>query len=97
VTLRFTPRALAEAKRKKSWWLENRPAAPDLFEDELTAVLDASLATPTLGRQYPARFAVKVRRVLMPRTCNHVYFAVNDSEVVVLSVWGAQRSSGPQL
>ena len=32
--LRLAPRALSEAKRKKTWWLKNRPAAPDLFEEE---------------------------------------------------------------
>lgn len=37
--IRFTPRALAEAKRRKTWWLKNRPAAPELFENELGATL----------------------------------------------------------
>jgi plasmid stabilization system protein ParE len=60
--LRLAPRALAEAKRKKTWWLENRPSAPDLFEDELRATLDAILSTPTLGTEYSARFTVQVRR-----------------------------------
>jgi hypothetical protein len=30
--LRWARRALAEAKEIKSWWQENRRAAPDLFE-----------------------------------------------------------------
>ena len=34
MTLRLTPRALAEAKRIKSWWRRHRVAAPDLFEQE---------------------------------------------------------------
>jgi plasmid stabilization system protein ParE len=62
--LRLTPRALAEAKRKKSWW----PAAPELFVDELHATLDAIVANPTLGTAYPSRFDVNVRRVLMPNS-----------------------------
>lgn len=95
--LRFAPRALAEAKRKKTWWLTNRPAAPDLFEQELKATLGSILTTPALGAEYPSRFAVHVRRVLMPRTRTHVYFTVRDDEVVILSVWGAQRAKGPNL
>jgi plasmid stabilization system protein ParE len=95
--LRLAPRALAEAKRKKTWWRKNRPAAPDLFEDELNVTLDAILATPALGTDYPSRFEVKVRRVLMPKTRNHVYFTVKDDELVILSVWGAQQARGPGL
>jgi len=95
--LRLTPRALAEAKRKKIWWLQNRPAVPDLFEQELIATFDSIVAVPTIGAEYRADFAVNVRRVLMPKTRNHVYFAVNGEEVVILSVWGAQRARGPKL
>ena len=95
--LRLTPRALDEAKRKKSWWLQNRPAVPDLFEQELIAAFDSIAATPTIGAEYPADLGVDVRRVLMPKTRNHVYFAASGDEVVILSVWGAQRARGPKL
>jgi hypothetical protein len=33
----------------------------------------------------------------MPTTQNHIYFAVRDNEIVVLSVWGAPRERGPKL
>jgi hypothetical protein len=46
MSLRFTPRALAEARRMKAWWRRNRLAAPDAFEQELTAALDR-IATST--------------------------------------------------
>jgi len=36
--LELTPRALREAKRRKTWWLENRSKAPDLFDEELEDV-----------------------------------------------------------
>lgn len=52
MTLRFTPRALAEAKRIKTWWRRNRAAAPDLFEQELAAALDRIAQAPGLGRLY---------------------------------------------
>jgi plasmid stabilization system protein ParE len=95
--LRLTPRALREAKRRKSWWRQNRPLAPDLFEQELEAVLDCILAAPTLGAAYPAEVGVPVRRVLMEKTKAHVYFAVEDDVIYVLSVWGAQRGQAPKL
>ncbi len=43
MTVRLTPRALAEAKRIETWWRRNRPAAPDLFDQEFAAALDGLL------------------------------------------------------
>ena len=95
--LRLTPRALREAKRRKSWWQKNRPLAPGRFEQEFDEVLDCVLGTPTLGADYPAKLDVPVRRVLMKKSKTHVYFAVEDGVVYILSVWGAQRGRGPKL
>jgi plasmid stabilization system protein ParE len=96
--LRLTPRALLEAKRIKTWWQAHRRAAPDLFEQELEAALGLLVTTPTLGTVYAeAELDVPVRRVLLKKTRNHVYFAVQAEEVVILSVWGAPRRRGPKL
>ena len=95
--LRLTLRALREAKRRKSWWLQNRPLAPQRFEQELDEVLDRILGTPTLGVEYPSKLDMPVRRVLMKKTKTHVYFSVEDDVVYILSVWGAQRGRGPKL
>jgi plasmid stabilization system protein ParE len=98
MSLRFTPRALVEAKRMKSWWRRNRPAAPDAFEQELNAALDRIVQAPRLGKLYEqGDLGVPVRRVLLPRTLNHIYYAMAGDDVVVLSVWGAQRGRGPKL
>jgi plasmid stabilization system protein ParE len=48
--LRLARRALADAKRKKTWWQRNRDAA-DLFEQELDATLERIAAMPTLGQR----------------------------------------------
>jgi plasmid stabilization system protein ParE len=96
--LRLTPRALADAKRMKTWWRRHRNKAPDLFERELDEVLERVLATPTLGTEYEGEGTdVRVRRVLMRKTQNHVYYAVTAEEVVVLTVWGARKQRGPKL
>lgn len=52
--LRLAPRALSEAIRKKTWWQQNRPAAPDLFEDEFDLTVRSIQATPSIGAVYPA-------------------------------------------
>lgn len=95
--IRFTPRALAEAKRRKTWWLKNRPAAPELFEIALGAALSTLMTTPIMGTVYEADVGFPVRRVLLKKTASHVYFGLNGDELVVLSVWGARRRRGPKL
>jgi plasmid stabilization system protein ParE len=98
MSLRLTPRALGEAKRIKTWWRRNRPAAPDLFEQEFAAALDRIARAPGLGSLYAeAALEVAVRRVLLPKTLNHVYYTVDGEDVVVLSVWGALHEGGPKL
>ena len=82
----------------KTWWRRNRPAAPDLFEEELNATLGLIVATPELGSVFEQDdLDVEVRRVLMSRTRNHVYYSVTATEVVVHTVWGAPLGRGPIL
>jgi plasmid stabilization system protein ParE len=97
VKLRITPRGLAEAKRRKTWWRRNRPAAPELFEEEFRAALAMLMTTPIMGIPYEADVGFSVRRVLLKKTAFHVYFGLNGEELVVLSVWGARRRRGPKL
>lgn len=98
MTLRLTPRALAEAKRIETWWRRNRSAAPDLFNQEFAAALDRIAQAPGLGRLYEeGDLDVPVRRVLLPKTLSHVYYAEDGQDVVVLSVWGAVHEGGPKL
>lgn len=97
MTLRLARRALADAKRKKTWWQRNRDSA-ELFEIELAAILERIAATPALGQRVEQRSgSVWVRRWLMPKTGNHVYYAIEANEIVVLAVWGAARGRGPKL
>jgi plasmid stabilization system protein ParE len=97
MNLRLTPRALADAKRMKTWWQRHRPKAPDLFEQELTAALERIASAPNLGSIYEGGGGnAEVRRLLMPKTRNHVYYAVEANAVVVLTVWGAPKR-GPKL
>jgi plasmid stabilization system protein ParE len=96
--VRLTRRALADAKRMKTWWWEHRPAAVEVFEHELEATLARIAASPNMGSVFePNDVDAEVRRVLMPRTRNHVYYAVTATEIMVLTVWGAPKGRGPRL
>ena len=76
---------------------KNRPAAPDLFDEEMAISVEQIRTMPTSGTIYPASFGATVHRLLMPKTQNHIYYTVRDKEIVVLSVWGAPRGRGPTL
>jgi plasmid stabilization system protein ParE len=75
------------------WWAENRPAAPDLLEQELRNVLALVAATPTLGALARDTRVKDVRRVLLRRTRYHVYYRVDSASVrlEVLALWHASR------
>jgi len=38
-----------------------------------------------------------IRRILLRTTRNHIYYQVHDDRIVLLSVWGAVRGSGPPV
>ena len=52
---------------------------------------------PTIGAIHPSRHPAIVRKRLMPRTKNHVYFAVYEGVILIVSIWGAPRRRGPKL
>jgi plasmid stabilization system protein ParE len=95
----FTPEAERQTNEMDTWWREHRPQAGDLFARELADVRELITSTPSIGSKYTTRNGKVARRVLMPRTRNHVYFQVDESTqtVHVLAVWGAPRGRGPRL
>lgn len=94
----FTPEGDRQATEKERWWREHRPASPDLFADELSDLLDLIAHTPNVGAVYETVSGKPARRVLMPRTRNHIYFEVDEAHgVIVHAVWGTPRGRGPDL
>jgi plasmid stabilization system protein ParE len=74
-----------------------RPAAPDLFAQELTTGFGVLEAIPNAGREYAHPTVRNVRRILLRSTRYHVYYVILGDAVSVLSVWSAVRGSGPDL
>src|SRR6266568_1934884 len=72
-----------------TWWRERRPAARGLFAQELADVLTLVTRTPGVGTTYRTSSGKTLRRVLMPKTKNHVYFEVDlaRDQVIVHAVW----------
>jgi len=69
---------------------------PLLFEDELEAALESIRQNPN-GPVYEMTRRGPVRRALMPKTGNHVYFLfVRETQTIeIVSVAGGKRKRGP--
>ena len=95
----FTPEAERQASEMDDWWREHRPGARDLFARELAQIQDLVAGNPSVGVTYTTRSGRTARRVLVPKTRNHVYFEVVEGRglIIVLAVWGAPRGRGPKL
>ncbi len=96
---RLTAPACRQADRIDRWWRENRAAAADLFAREIAEARRLLAESPEIGTPYQKRHGVTVRRVLLPKTQNHVYYEIDRTEnvVMILAVWGAPKGRGPKL
>ncbi len=95
----FTPQAERQVAEMDFWWREHRPGSRDLFARELAEALALIAGAPAAGSTYSTRNGKNFRRVLMPKSRNHLYFNVDVSadRVVVHAIWGAPRGRGPSL
>lgn len=99
IKITISKRARRQIERAATWWLENRPAAPSLFVDELVRAERLLLQHPEAGVSYATYRNGIVRRLLLGDTWQHLYYRYSSGrkEVVVISVWGAPRRTGPKL
>ena len=97
--LRIARRAQRQADKIEAWWLEHRREAPTLFVDELGETFRYICETHSAGVRWPTPHRPSLRRILMTRTRNHVYFVIDRPTLVVhvLAVWGAPKGRGPKL
>lgn len=92
----MSDRAELQIAEIDAWWREHRNKAPDLFEDELVDVAQLIGAAPRVGKRVPHP-TEDVRRVMMRKTRQHVYYVEREQYVFVVAVWGAIKGSGPDL
>ncbi len=95
--VRTTPESDAQIREIDSWWRSNRPAAPDLFLDELSTCFDIIGHAPEIGRLYRRSPVPGTRRLLLAKSRYHVYYVPQAVVVKVLAVWHARRGVGPPL
>lgn len=95
--VRITPEAEGQIREMENWWRRNRPAAPDLFLNELIESFELLSGAPQIGHLYRPSPVRRVRRLLLRGARYHIYYAVVQSEVRILPMWHAQRGVGPPL
>lgn len=78
--VRLAAPAQEQADRIDRWWKDNRPAAPDLFARELAQAYSLLESVPDMGSPYVERHGAIVRRVLLPKTRNHVYYVIDRAQ-----------------
>lgn len=92
----LNPRAVRQFRGADAWWRTYRPGAPDALRDELRAARELLTYAPYAGQVDEEHD--NVRRLLLPTTRYHVYYAVYDepgrtSRVVILQLWHASREA----
>lgn len=95
--VRVTKRAQAHIDRAALWWDENRPLAPEAFDEELAEAFSLLSAEPGIGAPALNVRARGVRRVHLARVLYYLYYRVRGSRVEALALWHTNRGTGPFL
>lgn len=97
--VRIAPRAADQIREAASWWLEHRPAPPDVLVHELDRAIDLIATWPDGGQPAPDPHHMSVRRVLLRRVRYHLYYVPSHDErvVIVLALWHSSRGTEPEL
>lgn len=93
--LRISRDAFRQIDAADSWWHENRPANPTLFERELKSALLAIQEAPTIFRVLDEPRFPGLRRLLLSRSRYHVYWTTTDDAIEVIAVWHTSRGTSP--
>jgi plasmid stabilization system protein ParE len=97
VKVRVTKRAHAQIERAALWWDENRPLAPQAFDEELSKAFSLLGLQPGIGAPVRNARARDVRRLHLARIHYYLYYRVRDGEVEVLAIWHTSRGREPSL
>jgi len=94
--IKVTRRAEAEIERAASWWVANRPAAPEALREDVGRAFDLISRQPGIGSVAMNKRLQGVRRIYLSRVRYYLYYRVTTSpqQVEVLALWHASRGKG---
>ena len=93
--IQITRRAAAQIREAASWWLANRPKAPEAFQEELRRGFDLISRQPAVGARATNVKLEDVRRIHLSRVRYHLYYRIRSARIEVLALWHASRGKGP--
>jgi len=86
-TVTVAPIAVAQIEAALLWWSSNRPASRDLLANEVDRALALIEHVPQAGRRTTSKLFRDVRRLLLRRSGNHLYYQVLDAQEAVHVVY----------
>jgi plasmid stabilization system protein ParE len=95
----ITSRAWRQVEGARKWWEASRDKAPELFAEELAEAERHLMTHPESGELWRIRRRRTIRRLLLNKTAQHLYYvySAEREEVLVLALWGARRGREPKL
>lgn len=95
----ITLRARRQVERERKWWEEHRDKSPGLFAQELAEAERHLTTLPESGELWRIRRKQTIRRWLLEKTGQHLYYVyhLEREEVLILALWGARRGRDPKL
>ncbi len=95
--LLVVPNAERQIRKAAAWWRENRPAARELFDQELARGYELIMKQPGIGTRVFDVSIQGVRRFHLLRIHYHLYYRVNEDTLEILALWHKSRGSGPPI
>ena len=95
--VRVTKRGQAQIDRAALWWDENRPLAPEAFDEELAEAFSLLSIEPGIGAPVRNVRTQGVRRLHLARIHYFLYYRMHRGDVQVLAVWHTSRGGSPNL
>lgn len=95
--VRVTKRAQAQVDRAATWWDENRPLAPEAFDEDISEAFSILGLEPGIGVPVTNTRTPGVRRLHLARICYFLYYRVRGGEVEVLCIWHTSRGTDHKL
>jgi plasmid stabilization system protein ParE len=94
-----TESAAAAIREASEWWLENRPAAPTAFAEELERAFALISVQPGIGARARNVALEGVRRVHLARVRYRLYYRVSPSasQLEILALWRTSRGTDPLI
>ena len=95
--IKVTLRADRQIQKAATWWLANRPKAPEAFKEELQRGFNLISQQPSVGARATNVKLKGILRIHLSRIRYFLYYRVRGSRIEVLSLWHSSRLKGPSL